>query len=227
MEKKIELVFQGVYKIYNDSIILVTENLTPGITFYGEFLHHKNEKEYRSWNPTRSKLSAAILNGLNHLPIHKESKILYLGVASGTTCSHISDIIGVNGHIWAIDFSPRSLRDFLDKVVRYRDNLSPLLKDVRYPHTYQNLVPIVDVIFSDVAQPEQAKILIKNAKLFLKKGGWVMISIKSRSIDVKEKPERIYQAQLKILENEGIKIQELINLEPYEKDHALAIGFVE
>jgi fibrillarin-like pre-rRNA processing protein len=227
LEKTIEPIFQGVFKIHNDSKILVTENLTPGITFYGEFLHHKNEKEYRSWNPTRSKLSAAILNGLNYFPIHKGCKILYLGVASGTTCSHISDIIGVNGHIWAIEFSPRSIRDFLDKVVRYRNNLSPLLKDARLPQTYQNLVPIVDVIYSDVAQPEQAKIVIKNAKYFLKKSGWIMLSIKSRSIDVKKKPERIYQEQLNILENEGIKIQELIKLEPYEKDHALATGFVE
>ena len=45
---------------------VATRNLTPGISVYGEELITE-DVEYRLWNPRRSKLSAAILNGLKNL----------------------------------------------------------------------------------------------------------------------------------------------------------------
>jgi fibrillarin-like pre-rRNA processing protein len=207
--------------------MLVTENLTPGLTFYGETTYKHEDKEYRSWNPTRSKLGAAIMKGLKHLPLKQGSNVLYLGVASGTTCSHISDIVGTKGHIWALDFAPRSLRDFLDKVTKYRNNISPIFEDARHPQKYQYLVPMVDIIYADVAQPNQADIVVNNAKYFLKNCGWVMLSIKSRSIDVSLEPKKIYAVQANILEKEGFRITEIIELAPYEKDHAMAIAVLK
>ncbi len=50
--------------------------------------------EYRVWNPFRSKLAAAILGGIDQIHIKPGSKVLYLGAASGTTVSHVSDIVG-------------------------------------------------------------------------------------------------------------------------------------
>ena len=50
--------------------------------------------EYRVWNPFRSKLAAAILGGVDNIHIGPGSKVLYLGAASGTTVSHVSDIVG-------------------------------------------------------------------------------------------------------------------------------------
>lgn len=50
--------------------------------------------EYRIWNPFRSKLAAAIMAGIEDVWIRPKSKVLYLGAASGTTVSHVSDIVG-------------------------------------------------------------------------------------------------------------------------------------
>jgi len=50
--------------------------------------------EYRVWNPFRSKLAAAILGGIDQIHMPPGSKVLYLGAASGTTVSHVSDIVG-------------------------------------------------------------------------------------------------------------------------------------
>lgn len=50
--------------------------------------------EYRAWNPFRSKLAAAILGGVDQIHIKPGAKVMYLGAASGTTVSHVSDIVG-------------------------------------------------------------------------------------------------------------------------------------
>ena len=107
--------------------------MTPGTTYYGEPVFDMDGVEYRSWNPTRSKLGAVILKGIKELPIKPSSQVLYLGVASGTTVSHVSDIVGEKGHIWGIDFAPRAVRDLLDRITRYRKNISPILGDARQP----------------------------------------------------------------------------------------------
>ena len=214
-------IHQKVYIIHNGRKILSTENLTPGVTFYGEPVYNINGIEYRSWNPNRSKLAAAILKDLNTLPIKIGKKVLYLGAASGTTISHVSDIIGRIGHVWGVEFSHRSLRDLIDKVSRYRENISPIFGDARNPSTYSRMLPRVDVIFSDVAQPDQAKIIVDNARLFLKNHGYAILCVKSRSIDVSEEPEAIFKAQARILNYEGFEIHQILNLEPFEKDHAL------
>ena len=204
--------FEGIYRFQiDDHWYLATKNLTPGITFYGEQTYEHEGVEYRSWNPTRSKLSAAIMKGLQSIPIRDGSMVLYLGVASGTTCSHVSDIVTDSGHIWAVDFAPRSLRDFLDKVANHRENVSPILGDARSPNQYAALVPKVDIIYADVAQPDQADIV-------------VMLSVKARSIDVKKNPKEIYASQEKILVEAGFEVSEVLELEPFEKDHAMIIA---
>jgi fibrillarin-like pre-rRNA processing protein len=214
----------GVYFIEGgEQRLLATRNLTPGRKVYGEELIVIEGIEYRLWNPSRSKLGAAIMMGLKHNPIVPGSKVLYLGVASGTTCSHVSDIIGNPGHVWGVDFAPRPIRDLIDHVARYRMNISPILGDARQPQRYSLQVPNVEVLFVDVAQPDQAEIVVKNAKIFLKKGGYAMFSIKSRSIDVSSDPAEIFREQVKILEARGFPVEELIELDPFEKDHALAL----
>ena len=217
-------VFQGVYFLEEDQPILVTRNLVPGRTVYGERLIKISEEEYRSWNPTRSKIAAAIMKGLDEMPIRSGGKVLYLGVASGTTCSHVSDIVGRGGHIWGVDFSARSLRDLIDNVAKYRRNISPILGDAREPHRYSAQVPKVDVIYSDVAQPDQAEIVLKNASIFLSRGGYAMLAIKSRSVDVTKEPSEVYSEQVEVLTRGGFTVGEMVELDPYEKDHALVIA---
>ena len=222
---QLDEVFPNIFKVRQGGVeYLATRNLTPGRTFYGEPTFTIDGQEYRSWNPTRSKLAAAIMKGVALQPIKPGSNVLYLGAASGTTVSHVSDIVGDSGHVWALDFSARSLRDLLDKVSRYRVNVSPILGDARRPEEYAVLVSRVDVVFADVAQPNQAEIMVKNASLFLKRGGHAMLSIKSRSIDVVGRPSEIYRSQVEVLEGAGLRVSQLISLEPYEKDHAMAIA---
>jgi fibrillarin-like pre-rRNA processing protein len=159
------------------------------------------------------------------VPIDVGTQILYLGAASGTTPSHISDIIGETGHIYCVEFASRSLRDLVNNVATFRPNMSPFLEDARRPERYAVFIPgKVDVIYCDVAQPEQAKLLADNADVLLKPSGWVMLACKSQSIDVTLAPETVYRQEANILRNRGFNVKETINLEPYDKAHAMIIA---
>jgi fibrillarin-like pre-rRNA processing protein len=220
----LEQLYPGVFRIHTETEnLLATLNQRPGQAVYGETLIDLDGKQYRSWNPFRSKLAAAIMKGLMNVRVSPGDRVLYLGVASGTTCSHISDIVGAEGHIWGVEFSPRSMRDLIEKLVKVRENVSPILADARHPERYAGLVPRVDAIYADVAQPDQAEILVKNAASFLKEGGWATMAIKSRSIDVARAPQEVYRQQMEVLEREGLEVVESLELDPYEKDHALVV----
>ena len=195
-----------------------TKNLAKGNTVYGERVITEKKQEFRIWDPYRSKLSAALVRGLEAYGFEPDRTVLYLGASSGTTASHVSDLLGVGGMIYCIEFAPRVMRDLV-QVCSTRQNMIPLLADARYPETY-NIVPeLVDVLYQDVAQPNQAKILIQNAKRFLRPGGTAYVAIKARSIDVAAKPKRIFQREEKILTTSGFTIVERITLEPFTADH--------
>lgn len=196
---------------------LATCNLTPGKHVYGEKLVEGGDGEYRLWNPRRSKLAAALLNGLETFPFQDNSKILYLGASTGTTPSHISDI-APEGLIYSVEFSPRTMRKLAD-LSQIRPNLIPILDDATKPRNYLHLVEKVDIIYSDVAQPHQTAIFMDNMRLFLKEGGVGFLMLKARSIDVTRAPEEIYQEEESRLKTAGFRVLEKIDLEPYEKDH--------
>ena len=195
---------------------LATRNLTPGISVYGEELITE-DVEYRLWNPRRSKLSAAILNGLKNLNIDNDFKVLYLGASTGTTVSHISDI-AYNGKIYAVEFSPVTAKK-LTRLTRQRHNIYPILEDATKPREYMNITEKVDFVYCDVAQPTQSELFMKNMNLFAKDDASGMLMIKARSIDVIQKPKKIFKQEEKKLKEKGFKIIEKIKLEPYEKDH--------
>ena len=195
---------------------VATRTLTPGISVYGEELITE-DVEYRLWNPRRSKLSAAILNGLSSLKIENDYKILYLGASTGTTVSHISDI-AYNGKIYAVEFSPVTAKK-LTRLSRQRPNIYPILADATKPKEYMNIIEKVDFLYCDVAQPTQTELFMKNMNLFSKDDALGMITIKARSIDVIQKPKKIFKQEEKKLKEKGFKIIEKIKLEPYEKDH--------
>lgn len=208
--------------------LLLTRNLVPGDTVYNEKKisadGENGEKiEYRVWNPFRSKLGAAILGGVDQIHIKPGAKVLYLGAASGTTVSHVSDIVGPEGLVYAVEFSHRSGRDLIN-VAKKRTNIIPIIEDARHPHKYRMLVGMVDVIFADVAQPDQARIVAINAHNFLKNGGHFVISIKASCIDSTASPEAVFAAEVKKLQSEKLKPKEQLTLEPYERDHAVVVG---
>jgi fibrillarin-like pre-rRNA processing protein len=203
---------------------LATKNLATGTSVYGERLVKFGRDEYRLWDPFRSKFAAAILKGLETVPILPNHKVLYLGAASGTTASHISDIVGEEGHVYCVEFASRSLRELVNNVCVFRYNMSPILADARLPETYLRMVQRVDSIYCDVAQPEQARILADNADMFLSNSGWVMLAIKAQSIDVTKDPSVVYQNEIDVLESRGFRVSEVVGLEPYDKAHAMVIA---
>ena len=202
---------------------LATLNMVPGKAVYGERLIEAKGKEYRLWNPYRSKLAASILKGLPRLPIKPGYSVLYLGAASGTTVSHVSDIVGGSGRVYAVDFSPRSLRDLVNNLSS-RINVFPILADVRFPHSYRSLTEKVDVIYCDIAQREQARLLADNADPFLRTGGSALIAIKARSIDSTREPEEVFREEVNKLKNRRLKVTAVVHLEPYDRDHLMVLA---
>ena len=59
---------------------------------------------------------------------------------------------------------------------------------------------------------------------FLKKGGYLMIAIKSQSIDVTKKPKDVYEQEKNKLEKAGFRIIQMIDLEPHEEKHAMIVA---
>ncbi len=203
-------------KVYFKDENVATRNLCPGTSVYGEELISEGE-EYRIWNPRRSKLAAALLNGLENLELDEASKVLYLGASTGTTVSHISDIV-IDGKIYAVEFSPTTSKKLV-QLSRQRLNIAPILGDATKPKGYLNLVEKTDLVYCDVAQPTQTELFMRNMNLFAKDDGVGLLMIKARSIDVVQKPKKIFKLQEQKLKEKGFKIIEKVKLEPYEKDH--------
>jgi len=219
--------FEGVFIASGKEDALCTRNFDPGNSVYGEKrIDHEVDgvkTEYRAWNPFRSKLGAAILGGVENIWMKPGSKVLYLGAASGTTVSHVSDLVGPEGKVYAVEFSPRSGRDLIN-VAQKRTNIVPIIEDARHPLKYRMLVPMVDCVFADVAQPDQTRIVAINSSHFLKQGGHFVISIKASCIDSTAKPEAVFQAEVNKMKAEKMKPREQLTLEPYERDHCVVTG---
>jgi len=215
-----------IAKTKNDDA-LCSKNMNPGIAIYGEKLvsveGDEGKVEYRLWNPFRSKLAAAVVAGVQDIHINPGTKLLYLGAASGTTVSHCSDVVGPAGIVYAVEFAHRPGRDLLD-VAKKRTNIIPIIEDARHPLKYRMLVGMVDTIFADVAQPDQARIVGHNADYFLKNGGNFVISIKANCIDSTQAAEAVFASEIKKLQEMKFKPREYVTLEPYERDHAVVIG---
>jgi len=206
---------------------IATQNLVKGIDVYGEKLVKYEGEEYRVWDPFRSKLAAALQNGLTDLPIMNKSKVMYIGASTGTTVSHISDIIGINGLVFAIESSSRVARELLENLASKRENIVPILEDARKPRSYFSVFGTVDVLYCDIAQPDQTEIAVANCLIYLKPSGTLLLVVKTRSINVLLNPKTVIAQEAKKLENTKFSIKQIIDLEPYDKDHALIRAIYE
>lgn len=227
----------GIFVARGKEDMLVTKNLAPGESVYGEKrisvensagvnedgTPKTTKTEYRVWNPFRSKIAAGVLGGLDEIFIKPGAKVLYLGAASGTSVSHVADIVGPTGTVFAVEFSHRSGRDLIN-MATHRTNVIPIVEDARHPLRYRMLVSMVDVIFADVAQPDQARIVGLNAHLFLKVGGGVLVSIKANCIDSTAAPEAVFAREVQKMREERLKPLEQLTLEPFERDHAVSFA---
>ena len=208
-------IFQGVYR--QDKRIF-TKNLVPGKKVYNERIVREGGEEYRSWNPYRSKMAGAILKGLKNFPFEEKSRILYLGVANGTTASHFSDIAR-KGMIFGVETSFKPMKKFV-RLCEERRNMIPILADANHPERYEAIIEEIDIIYQDISQKNQVEIFIKNMEKFKAKRGILMV--KARSIDVSSPPKKIFEKVEKEL-GKYYKIKEKVKLSPYAKDHIAVI----
>uniref|UniRef100_A0A7J2TKA9 Fibrillarin-like rRNA/tRNA 2'-O-methyltransferase n=1 Tax=Archaeoglobus fulgidus TaxID=2234 RepID=A0A7J2TKA9_ARCFL len=182
---------------------------------YGERIIFMDGERYREWVPWRSKLSAMILKGYN-LDFKGDEKVLYLGAASGTTLSHLADIVD-GGIIYAVEYSAKPFLKLLD-LARERENIIPLFFDASKPWLYSGIVEKVDFIYQDIAQRNQVEILKSNSDFFLKSGGRILMMVKAKSIDSTANPEVVFSKVMKELED-SYSIIAHDSLEPYHRDH--------
>ena len=202
--------------VYREGEEYYTKSLnTPNKSVYGE----KIVGEYREWVGKRSKLGAALYKNLRTFEFKKDSIVLYLGASSGTTCSHLSDIVS-DGMIFGIDLAPRIFYKFVE-LSKERKNLYPVLADANHMELY-SFVPKCDVVFQDIAQKDQVRIFANNCERFLKQNGTAYLSVKSRSIDVTKKPMQIFELVRRQLMQKFIILEER-GLQPYERDHTLFV----
>jgi fibrillarin-like pre-rRNA processing protein len=199
--------------------VLLTKNLVPSKRVYNEDLVLRDGVEFRTWDPFRSKLAAAILKGLPGDVVGEGSKVLYLGVSTGTTASHVSDLVGPTGLVIGVEFAPRVAREFIEHVARERKNVIPFVADARDPSKYA--VSKVDLVYCDIAQPDQTEIAVANCEKMLRKGGTLLLVVKARSIDVLKEPGRVFAEEKVKLEKSGFRVRTVIELSPFDKDHAL------
>jgi fibrillarin-like pre-rRNA processing protein len=207
--------FPGVHQTEDGR--LLTRNLVPGMQVTDEELLRLDGVEYRSWNPQRSKLAAFILKGARSIPFVPGARVLYLGAANGATASHVSDIVGEAGLVYAVEFSVRSFRDLV-QVAERRPNMVPILADAAQPRRYERFLGPVDALFQDVAQRDQGGMFLANAARFPCRQG--LLTVKARSVDVAADPRVVYERVVQQVQAAGHKLLERVDLAPFERDHA-------
>lgn len=210
-----------IFQIYQDHRRIYTKSIVPGFAPFQEIIFREGKDEYREFDPRRSKLAAAIVKGCTNIGIRKHDVVLYLGASHGYTCSFVSDIVGEEGLVFGIDPAPRVMRDLVF-LSEERKNIVPMLADANHPEEYLDKVCLADVVYQDIAQRNQADIFIRNCRLFLKKGGYGLLAVKARSIDIKKKSKALFNEIRQELEKVFTVIDFRI-LEPFERDHCMII----
>jgi fibrillarin-like pre-rRNA processing protein len=200
---------------------VATLNLIKGFNVYGEKLVKYDGEEYRIWDPFRSKLAAALKKGMKNMPMKNGSRVLYLGASTGTTVSHVSDIVGPSGVVFAVEPATRVARDLIENVASKRKNVFPILEDARKPYSYFAVYGKIDIIYCDIAQSDQTDIAIANCLTYLKLGGIMLLIVKTRSIDVTMDPRMVVAQEANKLKEKGFQIDQIINLEPFDRDHSM------
>jgi fibrillarin-like pre-rRNA processing protein len=213
--------FPGVFEERRGRMtVLLTRNLVPGKTVYNENLVREDGVEYREWDPMKSKLASSILKGISQTGLKEGHSVLYLGASTGTTVSHVSDIVGSKGFVFAVEFAPRVARQLV-YVAESRKNIAPILADANQPGLYFHKVTLCDFLYQDIAQKNQAEIFLKNM-MFLKRDGFGILCVKSRSIDISKTPAEIFRMVRAQLEREVVVVDYRL-IDPFQRDHCVFV----
>jgi len=191
--KIVEKITHNVYLLnIGDRNVLTTKS------YYSPHYGERKFGEFREWIPSRSKFASMLLD--YKIDIKPEWKCLYLGAASGTTVSHLSDILD-KGIIYAVEYAAKPFTKLVE-LAEERKNVIPLLKDASKVEHYSGIVEKVDFLYQDVSQRNQVEIFLRNIEFFLKRKGEAIVMVKARSIDSTVEPEKVYREVLKEVEKE-------------------------
>ena len=209
---------------------LWTRNAVRGVSVRGERRKKDSRIEWRLWDPTRSKVAAALLRTAkdpSQLLPETGATVLYLGASYGSTCSHIHDqVCGAGNHhggqVVAVEISPRAMRE-LSELAKLRPGLVPVLGDARHP---SQVAPYVrnqaDWIHQDLSIADQAETFVRMADAFLRPGGTGLLSLKAaseRSSDGGD--DSRFAKAAKILRESDLEVIERINLKGLEEQHVV------
>jgi fibrillarin-like pre-rRNA processing protein len=181
-------------------------------------------KGKRVWDPRHSKY-AALCHIIKHdaLELCSDMRVLYLGAGNGTTVSYVADYVEV---VYGVEPAPEPMSDLVALATRRR-NIIPLLSDANQPDQYAGLVEQVDMVYQDVAQPNQVDIFLKNCSLFLHSSGVGILMLKTRSIDVRRNPEDVCAEVVHALSLSGLVVIEIVWLDPWHRDHSAIICLMQ
>jgi fibrillarin-like pre-rRNA processing protein len=200
-----------------------TQAVGPLPPVYGERWVTAGARSFRTFEPGRSKLAAGIVRGWTGPLPRLGERWLYLGAATGTTASHVADLVGPDGCVYALERSPRPFSRLLALAERW-SNLRPILDDAREPRRYAEWVPPVDGLYCDIAQPDQVAIVRANAELLLEgAGARVLVALKTASMGRDRTAEEHLRAAESVL-RAGLELAPSIRLDPFHKGHYLVGG---
>lgn len=199
-----------------------TETVGRPPAVYGERWAAPQGRPLRAWDPTRSKLAAALARGFDgDLPGPGE-RWLYLGAATGTTVSHVADLVGAEGRVYALERSVRAFARLLTFAERW-PNVLPVLADARRPDGYSPLVPPVDGLYADIADPHQVEIVLANAGRFLRSAGKLLVALKTSSMGRERSAPEHLESALEALSVE-FEPDRPTSLSPFHRAHYLVSG---
>ncbi|MGI0129855.1 MAG: fibrillarin-like rRNA/tRNA 2'-O-methyltransferase [Thermoplasmata archaeon] len=207
--------------VFREGRELFTRNQVPGDRVYGERLRVAADVEYREWDPFRSKLAALLRNGAPPDLWSEVGSVLYLGAAHGTTASHLSDLWPA-AQIFAVEKSPTSFAPLL-ALARRRTNLIPLLSDAQLPERYRADVGLVDLLYQDVAQRNQAAIFVENARACLSPGGTGILMLKVRSVTQRRPGPVVVREARSELQRGGYPVGSEVPLAPFSREHVALV----
>ncbi len=207
---------------------LWTRNAVRGVSVRGERRKTDARIEWRFWDPSRSKVAAALLRTANdpsQLLPETGSTCLYLGASFGSTVSYIHDqVCGAGNHhggqVVAVEIAPRAMRD-LSELASIRPGLVPVLGDARQPQT---VAPYIrgkaDWMHQDLSIADQAETFVRMAGAFLSPGGTGLLSLKAAS----ERPsdgddDSRFAKAARILRESNLDVIERIDLKGLEEQH--------
>jgi fibrillarin-like pre-rRNA processing protein len=185
----------------------------------GERIRDREGVNFRHWDPTRSKFGAALVLGWAGRRPKVGERWLYLGAGAGTTASHLADLVGRGGAVFAVEPSVRPFLRLLEVADRY-PNLLPILGDARHPASYAGSVRSASGLYADVAQPDQVEIVARNAELLLQDGGAVLLVLKTASLGRDPDADRLLRRALAELPPE-LEVGAVRSLEPFHRRHFL------